>query len=529
MAKTKEQSFLGGAMILTAAVAITKIIGFLYKIPLGNLLDREGMAHFYAAYNIYNLLLVLSTAGLPLALSRLVSQAEALGLENQKHRVLHTALQLFCVMGFVSSAAMFLLARPLTTLLHDSLAYWPVKVLSPAVFCVCVMAAIRGYTQGQGNMKPTALSEIIESSCKLAVGLTLAWLLLRRGQSAHIAAAGAIAGVTCGTLLGMLAMVIYLLGRRGRRPSTDVPQNRRFILRRLLKIGIPITIGASGMSLLTLLDQAIVMGTLQGSLGLNEVQSAALYGEYTFGMNLFALPSSFIYPVTISLIPAIGAAIARHDLTSAQRHTDSAFRITALLAFPAGIGLSVLSEPILLFLYPEVPDTAMAASYHLRILGIASIFVCLMAVSNGVLQAYGKERIPILTLLCGGIVKIISNYLMVSQSSIGIHGAPVSTLLCYALIALMNLIAIARVLPVPLRFGQYFIRPLLCALVMGVAAKSSYGLIHHLYAGRAAVIGAVAVGVAVYGILVIALGAVSREDLMMLPKGEKLAKWLPVR
>ena len=296
-------------MILTMAVAVTKVIGFLYKIPLGNLLDREGMAHFYAAYNIYNLLLVLSTAGLPLALSRLVSQAEALGLENQKHQVFRTALGLFCIMGAVCSAAMFLLARPLTEMLHDSLAYWPVKMLSPAVFCVCVMAAIRGYTQGQGNMKPTAVSEIIESTCKLLVGLTAAWLLLRKGTPAHIAAAGAITGVTCGTLIGMLAMVIYLLGRRGRRPSTDVPQHRRFILRRLLRIGIPITIGASSMSLITLLDQAIVMGVLQGSLGLSEVEAAGLYGEYTFGMNLFALPSSFIYPVTISLIPAIGAAM----------------------------------------------------------------------------------------------------------------------------------------------------------------------------------------------------------------------------
>ena len=528
MEKTKSQSFLGGAAILTAAVAVTKVIGFLYKIPLGNLLDREGMAHFYAAYNIYNLLLVLSTAGLPLALSRLVSEAEALGLENQKHRVLGTAISLFCIMGAVSSALMFLLARPLTVLLHDSLAYWPVRMLSPAVFCVCVMAAIRGYTQGQGNMKPTAMSEIIESSCKLLVGLSAAWLLLRRGFPAHIAAAGAISGVTVGTLMGMLAMVLYLLGRRGRRPSNDVPQHRRFILRRILAIGIPITIGASSMSLITLLDQSIVMGTLQKSLGLSEIQAAAMYGEYTFGMNLFALPSSFIYPVSISLIPAIGQAMARRNLLSAKRSTDAAFRVTALLAFPAGIGLSVLAGPILTLLYPAVPETAAAAAYHLRILGIASIFVCLMAVSNGILQAYGKERIPLWSLLCGGMVKIVSNYLMVSRPEIGVRGAPISTLLCYALIALVNLIAIRCTLPVEISYRRSFARPLAAALIMGAGAWGGYGLACRFVGNSLAVLSAVAAAVAIYAVLILALGAVCREDVLMLPKGEKIAGWLHI-
>ncbi|MBQ0037548.1 MAG: polysaccharide biosynthesis protein [Clostridiales bacterium] len=527
--KKKDQSFLGGAVILTMAVAITKVIGFLYKIPLGNLLDREGMAHFYAAYNIYNLLLVLSTAGLPLALSRMVSEAEALGLENQKHRVFAAALELFCIMGAVCSAAMFLLARPLTALLHDSLAYWPVRVLSPAVFCVCVMAAIRGYTQGQSNMKPTAVSEIIESSCKLLVGLTAAWLLLQKGAPVHIAAAGAIAGVTTGTAMGMVAMVIYLLGRRGRRPSADVPQRRRYILRRLLSIGIPITIGASSMSLITLLDQAIVMGTLQGSLGLSEVDAAALYGEYTFGMNLFSLPSSFIYPVTISLIPAISAAMAHRNLALAKRNTDTAFRITALLALPAGIGLSVLAGPILSLFYPAVPETAAAATYHLRILGIASIFVCLMAVTDGILQAYGKEKVPLWTLLCGGIVKIVSNYIMVSNPAIGIRGAPISTLMCYVLITVLNLIAIRRLLPVRVQYAQYFVRPLAAALVMSVAAQAGYGLILRVYDGRAAVLLAVLIGAVVYATLVLAWGAVRRQDILALPKGEKIADRLHIR
>jgi stage V sporulation protein B len=516
-------------MVLTVAVAVTKVIGFLYKIPLGNLLDREGMAHFYAAYNIYNLLLMLSTAGLPLALSRMVAEAEALGQENQKRRIFRTALGLFFALGALCSAVMLLLARPLSLLLHDSLALWPIRVLSPAVLCVCVMSAIRGYTQGQGNMKPTAASQIIESLCKLLVGLTAAWLLLRRGAPTHIAAAGAIAGVTVGTVVGMLALTLYLLQRRGGRRGTDVPRSRRAIVHRLVTTGVPITVGAAGMSLITLLDQALVMGTLQRSLGLDEVRAAGLYGEYTFGMNLFALPSSFIYPLAISLIPAISTALACRDRRGAARHTAAALRITALLALPCGVGLSVLAGPILALLYPGGPAPAAAAAVHLRILGIASIFVCLMAVTNSILQAYGRERLPMWSLLLGGAVKVIGSLVLISRPAVGVRGAPISTLLCYGVVAAVNLLAVRRVVRVPVRYRECFLRPLVCAAVMGAAAWGSYGLLGRALGTHMAVIPAVAIAAAVYGILVLALGAVRREDVIPLPHGEKLAKWLHLR
>ena len=184
---------MSGAAVLAAAVAVTKVLGALYKIPLGNLLDKEGMAHFYVAYNIYNLLVILSTAGLPLALSRLVSQAHALGRVNQKRRVFRVELALFLTLGLVCSGLMLLIPHQLAQLLRDSKAALAIMALAPSVLCVCLIAAIRGYTQGQGNMKPTAASQIIESLCKLVIGLTLAWLLLGKGYASEFAAAGAIA------------------------------------------------------------------------------------------------------------------------------------------------------------------------------------------------------------------------------------------------------------------------------------------------------------------------------------------------
>ena len=471
--------------------------------------------------------MIPSTAGLPLALSRLVSQAHALGQENQKRRIFRVALGMFVALGVVCSGAMLLFPGQLAQLLQDSQAKLAIMALSPSVLCVCLLSAIRGYTQGQGNMIPTAASQIIESSCKLLIGLTLAWLLLRAGYGSETAAAGAIAGVTVGSALSLLTLSVYLLRRFDRKRGQDVPQGHREIARELLRIGVPVTIGAGTMSCITLLDQILVMGTLQNRLGLSEAAATALYGEYTFGMTLFNLPSSFIYPVTVSLIPTIGAALARRDHHGAQQSTEAAFRVTALLALPAGTGLAVLAGQILDLLSPAVPETAAAAAYHLSVLGFACVFVCLAIMTGGVLQAYGKEYVPVLSLLCGGVLNIVANRALVADPAIGIKGAAVGTLCCYVLITLINLIAIHRCVPQRPDYFAVLCRPVIITAIMAVVARGSWSLLDRLLHGSGiATLLAIALAALVYGIAAVVLGAVKRQDLLSLPKGEKIADFL---
>ena len=524
----RRQNFMGGAAILALAVAVTKLLGALYKIPLGNLLDSRGMAHFYAAYNVYNLLLMLSTAGLPLAASRLVARSCALGQTRQARRVFHTALLLLGVTGLVFSAVMFFFPEAIAGLLHDSAAAGVIRVLSPSVLCVCLVSAIRGYTQGMGDMTPTAVSQIIESACKLIIGLGLCALLLQRGASPETGAAGAIAGVTCGSVLGLL-FLLWTLRRCGGGRGSGVPEGRGSAARPLLRIGIPITLAGGGMSLMTLLDQALVLGTLQSTLGLSADAATELYGQYTFGMTLFVLPPSFIYPLSVSLIPAITQSRARRDENAATRLTASALRITALLAFPMGAGLTVLAGPILRLLYPAVPETAEAAAYHLTVLGVASIFVCLMVATNGILQAHGRERVPIWTLLCGGILKIVTNYLMVGNPDMGIRGAPVGTLYSYALIVVLNMIAVDRCLNGQVDFFRCLWRPALCAAVMALGARSVFSLLSGHISQNLATVTAIALAVVVYAVLALALGAVTSDDLKHFPNGEKWAQRLHLR
>ena len=194
MSNQKKQSFLGGAAILAAAVVVVKFIGFFYKVPLNNILGGPGKTYFDTAYKIYNFLLTFSTAGLPLAISKLTSEAHTQGRENEKRKIFRTAIWLFFALGLVGSLLMFFQADLFAAFLRNEDATRPIQALAPAVFCVCLLACMRGYTQGQGNMTPTAVSQVLEALLKLAIGLPLAWYVLRIGMSLEMGAAAAILG-----------------------------------------------------------------------------------------------------------------------------------------------------------------------------------------------------------------------------------------------------------------------------------------------------------------------------------------------
>lgn len=532
MSREKKQSFMGGVTVMAISTVFVKICGALYKIPLNNILGDEGVTHFNSAYNIYALLLTLSTAGLPLALSKLISEADATNRRTQMRRCFHAAMGVFVVLGAVGSAVMLLFTEQLAAMLHNSLAYWPIKCLGVSVICVSVMCAYRGFAQGRQNMVPTAVSQFIEAFAKLAVGLPLAWYLIRSGYPLEIGAAGAIVGVSAGIVLAMLYMVANY--RKYRGPimwGTDRAQSYGTIIRRLLALGIPITIGQAGMSLFNTLDQSIILGQLQNVLGMTEQAAAKLYGQYIFSSTLFNLPSSFLPAVAVSLVPAVTAAVTRRDHREVNRVVTTSFRLIAMLAIPAGTGLSVLAGPILLLLYPSRRETAIAATYHLQMLGIASIFVCVMLLTNSIMQAHGRVNLPIYTMFAGGALKVGINYTLVSNPDINIKGAPIGTLICYGLIALLNLAIVSHMLEKKPNYLAIFAKPVIASSAMGGTAWAVHGLLRHVLHGgyvKESLCTMLAVGAAVivYLILVIALRMITREDLKMIPHGAKLAKLL---
>ena len=550
MSNQKKQSFLGGAAVLTAAVVIVKLIGAVYKLPLNNILGSVGKTYFDTAYLIYNFLNIFATAGLPLAISKLTSQAHAQGLENQKRKIFSTAIWLFFALGLTGSLLMFFGAEQLAAFEENPMAAQAIRALAPAVFCVCLLACMRGYTQGQGNMKPTAISQVLEALCKVGVGLPLAWFILQKCQEPAVSerlaamgsdgvdyvAAGAILGVTVGTVLSLCFLIFYLVTHRARKEGLDTPDSGGRIMKNILAIGIPITLGNSALGIINLIDTKIVMGRLQNALLLSETEAALLNGQYRMAMDMPNMVASFVYPVTMSLIPFAAAAIAQRDTAKANSIISSAFRIIAILALPAGVGLSVLSTPIMRLLLPTQQEDALAAGPHLQILGIALVFICLMILTNAILQTYGKEKLPIFTVIAGGITKIVMNYILVGNPDINIHGAPVSTLCCYLVIVGLNLFFVWKYSPEKPRYLQLFAKPILASVLMGGAAWAVYGFAARALAGHsaylanaAATLCGILAGVAVYAILVIALRILRAEDVRTIPHGEKLIKLLHLK
>lgn len=538
----KQNSFFGGAAILAAGILIVKLIGMFYKIPLINIIGEAGAADFNNAYNIYAVLLTVSTAGLPVAVSKLVSEANALDRRNQVRRTFRLALVLFLALGLISFLVMFFRADALAGMMNDSKAAAGIRALAPAVVCVGCLAALRGYSQGHSNMAPTSVSQIIEALCKLVVGLGLAFWLVKQGKDPDVAAAGAITGVTVGTVVALAYMVLDFLLSRGREDTrgTDRPDSAGSILVNILKIAVPITLSSSMVGIVTVIDSSLVQGQLQSALDLTEQASRTLYGNYSGALNIYNLPTSLMAAITASVIPAVSAALARRDRRGAARITGSALRITALLSFPMGVGLFVLGTPIIRLLFPKL-NVAVAGPL-LSTLGIATPFVCMVLVCNSVLQAHGFINLPVIVMVLGGIVKIVNNYNLVG--AIGIAGAPVGNILCFGLALVLDLVVITRVIPNRPRLLPIFAKPAVASAVMGGAAWAVYGLLSRILSSEqvdqagqtvravsrmgnaAGIFLAIAVAGVVYLVLVIALRAISRDDLALMPKGDKLARLL---
>lgn len=544
--QAKKSTFFGGVATLATGVVIVKLIGALYKIPLANVLGEEGNGYFTTAYNIYNVFMTISTAGLPVALSKAVSEANTLGRYNQVNRVFRVALGTFLVLGLLSTLIMFFGAGPITELIGTSGAYASVRALAPAALFVCCMAAFRGYFQGHGNMAPTSTSQIIEASIKLVVGLALAFMLAR--QSKELASAGAILGVTLGTTAALVYLLFVFSRLRERRQSDDRPDSSKRIFLSLIAVAIPITIGSSVTNIVYLIDNGLILNQLQNALGMTEDAANALYGNYGAVSSLYQLPSALMIPFTASILPAVAAARSRRDHQGASRVSESAMRVGMLLALPAGFGLTALAGPITAMLYPRYDNTV--AGGCLAWLGIASIFVCIMLLSNSILQAHGMVNLPVVIAAIGGVIKLGVNYVLVGVESINVVGAAIGTLLCFAVVALMDLFVIHRVVPAPPRMDRIFIKPVIASALMAAAAWAVHGLLTKVLAligpfqavdaagavtgltrmgGALATLGGIGMGVVVYVALIVVLRAISRDDLALMPKGDKLAKLLHIQ
>ncbi len=525
----KKQTFLHGAALLAMATIIVKIIGAFYKIPLKMIIGDKGYGYFITAYDIYTVLLLISTAGLPIAMSRMISQASSLGNYNQVRRVYNTARGIFLGLGIASTALMMGFAHQLAAFQKQPDAWASIFCLGPCALLMCIMSTSRGFFQGQGNMRPTSNSQVVEAFFKLIVGLLLAYGVMKATSNVAYAAGAAILGVTVSCLVSAL----YLHGKwrpayRDLPVTNDTPKSYGKTAKELLSIAVPITIGSAGLQVLTVIETNLYMGQLLTANGMSQSTADITKGIYNMCQTVFNMPCSFMVPITTSVLPAITAFLAVGNHKDAKATQESAARITGLLSLPCAVGLSILAGPVMGLLGGYTGEELALAQTLLTVLGANVFFYGVIQYTNVVLQSHGYAHIPVInTLLCGGM-KLVVVYLLVGNPQIGIVGAPVGMLLCYLCIGLMNLIAIGRVVPQKVQVLRNLLRPLLPAAIMGVVVWGAYRVISLLSIhSRLILCGVpVALGVVVYAVCIVACKALRREDCLLLPKGDKIANFL---
>ncbi len=526
---SKKQTFLHGAALLAIATAVVKIIGALYKIPLKMVIGDQGYGYFMTAYDIYSVLLMISTTGLPIAMSRMISQSSSLGHYTQVRRVYKVSKVAFLILGVGGTLLMMLFSHQLAAFQNQPDAWVSILCLGPCALFMCVMSIYRGFFQGQSNMRPTSTSQMIEAVIKLVVGLVIAYVVMQYTNSIPLAAGGAIMGVTVSCLVSML----FLYGKfrpeyRDMPPTDEKPMPYKTITKNLLAIAVPITIGSAGLQILTVLETRLYMGQLLTAGGHSQEAADIIRGIYAMTQTFFNMPCSFIIPITTSVIPAITAQLTLKDDKGVKGTEESAARVAGLISLPCAVGLCLMAEPVMSLLY---------SGTELELAGklMALLAICIfpygaIQFTNAILQSHGFAHVPVINMLVVGAIKLFVVYTLVGNPALGILGAPIGAIACYACICILNLTAIRRLVPQKPALLSNLLRPLLSAAVMGIVVWAcNWGLEKLLGADGSRIIRCgvpILVGVAVYFVAVVLFKAITREDCQLLPKGEKIAKLL---
>ena len=516
-----QKSILGGVTILSLVGIICKLIGVFFRVPLLYLIGEESVGTYQLVFPTYNLLLTVSSAGLPVAVSRMVSAALAKDDPRGAKRIFKTALHLLLAIGLVMTLAMILSGHWLAnSLVHDSQTYLGFLAIAPSVLIVCALSAYRGFMQGQQNMVPTAVSQLIEQVLKVAIALPLAWLGSKISL-AH-AAAGALLGTSITEAFALLYMMV-LVSRKStafhalpQAETKEAPKTKQ-VLRQLIFTAIPITLGASIVPLAGFVDSAMIMDRL-GHAGFAEAQARALYGCYSgCVINLINVPTALALAISMSLVPAISAAITRNDKDAVRTQSALGLRFSFLIGLPCAIGMSLLAKPILHFVYG---GTLSAQNFQATadLLAMSSLTIVLFTVvqsTSGILQGLKKQKIPMYSLMAGVLAKIVLNAVLIPIPEMNIHGAPIASIVCYTVSMVPNIIYVCKYADLKFDWASIVLRPLAATAAMALAV---FIMEKFLPAGRLMLIAKLLVGVGVFGIAAYYLKAITKDDLKFIKK-----------
>lgn len=538
--KSSTNLFLSGVVILTIANVMVKTVGLISKIALNRVVGSVGAGYYSSAYEIYAFLHIISNAGLPVALSIMVSKSRARGRFKEAKKIFNISLVTFLVIGTVFAVSMIFLSGSIADLISSPYTTLAIIAISPTILFVCLSSCFRGYFQGHQMMNQTAISQFIEACGKVLVGVGFAVWAKAQGYEDYVVAAFTILGVTIGVFLGMVYLYVkklffkekelnsrYLLDINSKNGfcvcQDEECKSTKQLLKELLTIAIPITISSTVLSLTIIIDTIMVQGRLL-AFGMEETLVRVYYGDYTsLVMSMTTLPTVLFYPIASALVPLISSAIETGDHRASDRMRSLSLRVINMIAIPSAIGLSVFSYPLLeLLMFKQ--DSVERAAPWLSVAAISVIFLGMLAATNTFLNTAGYQRLPIISMIVGAAAKLISNYFLVGY--VGIFGAPISTIICYLCATVMNVFFTVKYVGKLPCVKKSIVLPFLCSVVaVGVGAGVYFGLASIIYSRIATVISVFAT-VVLYFFLIFKTKTVDEEDVNMLPSGGKLVNFL---
>ena len=436
-AEGKKDTLLGGAIALTVSVIIVKVIGFLYKMPLSHVLGDEGMGYFNSAYSIFTFFYMLCTGGIPRAVSITVTEALAKGKDESARKILGVSLKLYLSIGVIFTLAIMLFSSGFARLIGNSRAAFSLFCIAPSLSFVAASGVLRGYLNGRMRMKEIAFSEVLEGVVKFIFGLAFALLGARAGLPIHVISALTILGVSSGTLVGTVFLWICLKNEKTRyniEQKTKNTENTVSILKRVLRISIPITLSSMVMGISNIVDLGMIMKRLVSS-GVSAEEAISLYGNFTtLAVPMLNLVSALVSPLGASAIPHLTGRFAAGNREEFEKISRVILTLSATVAFPAAAAYFCFSKEILMLLFPR--ESAVIGAPLLAITSVSVVSLCTLTMVNSILEATLHPRIPVIAMSVGALLKIIFGYILIGSE--GIAGAPISTGICYAAALLIS-------------------------------------------------------------------------------------------
>ena len=530
--KKKKNTFAKNVLMLMFSQVLIKLLGLIYRLAITNVkgFGDVGNGYYSAGYQVYAVLLIISSQGIPGAVSKLVSNKVAKGKYNEAHRVFKVSMVVFGIIGFIASLLLLLSANFVSSkILNVPDVSYVLKVLSPAIFFVCVSAVIRGYFAGLGTMKASSISQALEQFFNCVLTITFVYALI--GKEPYIMAAGGNLSTTLAILISFSYLIVFYKKniKEWREESDDVvittKEANKKMVKMIIATAIPLTVGSVISVVTSFIDTVTVSNCIQIAYSgilkskiLLEKEAMRLTGILSKVDTLVNLPLAVNLSFYSALIPEITAAISKKDFKSASKKISFSISSSLLILIPCAIGFIVLADPILKMLYPNASDGA----HILQIAAVTMVFVGINHTIQGSLFGLGKMYTPALALLIGCVIKIGLNLVLITNPNINIYGAVISSFICQFVVFMIVYITMKRNIKVKFEPMKHIIKPLLAGLIMGAVIF----FVNHLFSGviRSSIltINNIMFGAVVYLISVFALKILSKDEILMLPKGEKI-------